>query len=102
MELFRANPDNFDLVITDLTMPLMTGEQLAREMIAIKADVPIIICSGHSEAIGSEKAQAMGVKELLMKPISLPEMSQKVRMVLDAALASRESLATLAVDSSPS
>jgi len=105
LELFRANPDAFDLVITDLTMPLMTGEHLAREMIAIKADVPIIICSGHSEAIGSEKAQAMGVKELLMKPISLPEMSQKVRRVLDASrasLASREGLPSAAVDLSPS
>jgi YesN/AraC family two-component response regulator len=66
-------------------MPQMSGEQLAREMIAINPEIPIIICSGYSEMMGREKAAALGVKELLMKPITIAEMSQKVRKVLDAA-----------------
>jgi CheY-like chemotaxis protein len=85
VELFRTNHEAYDLVITDLTMPQMSGEQLAREMIAINPEIPIIICSGYSEMMGREKAAALGVKELLMKPITIAEMSQKVRKVLDAA-----------------
>ncbi len=85
VELFRTNHEAYDLVITDLTMPQMSGEQLAREMIAINPEIPIIICSGYSEMMGRERAAALGVKELLMKPITIAEMSQKVRKVLDAA-----------------
>jgi CheY-like chemotaxis protein len=85
LELFRTNHEAYDLVVTDLTMPQMNGEQLAREMMAINPEIPIIICSGYSEMMGREQAAALGVKELLMKPITIAEMSQKVRKVLDAA-----------------
>ena len=62
----------------------LTGEQLARELTAIEPRVPIIMCSGFSEQIGWEAFQAIGVKALLTKPITLAEMAQKVRQVLDA------------------
>lgn len=89
LELFRNDSGAYDLVITDLTMPRMTGEQFAGELLAIDPEIPVIICSGYSEAIGIEKARALGVKELLMKPITVAEISKKVRQVLDAAAARR-------------
>jgi len=92
LELFRTNPHACDLVITDLTMPHLTGDQLAREMIAINPSIPIIICSGFSERIGRAQAKAMGIKEVLMKPITIAEMSAKVRKVLDASVASTQGL----------
>lgn len=90
LELFATDPQAFDLVITDMMMPEMTGDQLARKLLAIKPDLPIIMCSGFSEQIGSEEILAIGVKELLNKPITIVELSQKVRTVLDAARSSRQ------------
>jgi len=84
LKVFTENPKGFDLVISDLNMPDMAGDQLAREMLAIRADIPIIICTGFSEKIGLNEARAIGVKEFLMKPIAASEMSRKVRKVLDA------------------
>ncbi len=85
LDAFRANPDGFDLVITDMTMPIMTGERLAEEMMRIEPDIPIIICTGFSERINREKAEAIGVKGLLMKPISKFDIGKMVRSVLDSA-----------------
>ncbi len=85
LELFAADPEAFDLVITDLTMPNLTGDRLARELMAIKPTLPVIICSGFSERIGQEMAKAIGVKALLMKPIAIEELARKVRGVLDAS-----------------
>jgi len=85
LALFRTDSNGYDLVITDLTMPQMTGEQLARELVAINPRIPIIICSGFSERLEREQVKAIGVQELLMKPITIAEMSHKVRTVLDAA-----------------
>jgi len=83
LEAFRANSDAFDLVITDMTMPNMTGDQLARELITIRPDIPVIICTGFSERISQNRAAAMGVKGFLMKPIIKLEMARMVRKVLD-------------------
>jgi len=66
-----------------MVMPNMTGEALAREMLAIRADLPIVICTGFSEKIGSEEAMAMGIKGFLMKPVGKGEMARTVRKVLD-------------------
>ena len=85
LEIFRASPDSFDLVVTDMNMPNMTGDRLAGELIAIRQDIPVIICTGFSERISSAEAKALGVKEFLMKPITLSEMAEKVRKVLDEA-----------------
>jgi YesN/AraC family two-component response regulator len=71
------------MVITDMTMPNLTGEQLAKELISIRQDIPIIVCTGFSERINQEKAQAMGIKGFLLKPVIKSEMAKIVRRVLD-------------------
>ncbi|WP_448873942.1 Cache 3/Cache 2 fusion domain-containing protein [Desulfobulbus propionicus] len=83
LQLFRADPEAFDLVMTDMTMPNMTGDQLATELLALRPDMPIIICSGFSERVSREQAKGIGVKYFLRKPITLLEISHKVRAALD-------------------
>jgi CheY-like chemotaxis protein len=85
LEIFRASPDAFNLVVTDMNMPNMTGDRLAAELIAIRPGIPIIICTGFSERISSAEVKALGVKEFLMKPITVSELTEKVRKVLDEA-----------------
>ena len=82
---FKTNPENFDLVISDMTMPNMTGDQLAREILSIKPAMPIIICTGFSERVNKEQAEVIGVKGFLMKPVGKYDMAQMVRNVIDAA-----------------
>jgi len=84
LELFRAEPDRFDLVITDMTMPRMTGDKLAQELIKIRPDIPVILCTGHSRLVSEEKAKDMGIWAFVMKPISIRAMAETVRRVLDA------------------
>ncbi|MDP2992419.1 MAG: response regulator, partial [Deltaproteobacteria bacterium] len=83
LEAFRAQPGKFDLVITDQTMPNMTGETLAKELLIIRPDIPIIICTGYSESITKEKVKAMGIRELIMKPVVRSELARIIRHVLD-------------------
>ena len=85
LKLFRAHSDRFDLVITDMTMPQMTGDQLAREVTAIREDIPVILCTGFSYKIAEDKTWNTSIKGLLMKPIVRSEMAQMVRKVLDGA-----------------
>ncbi|MDO9079898.1 MAG: response regulator, partial [Desulfuromonadales bacterium] len=87
LKLFRADPQSFDLVITDQTMPHLTGEMLAREMLALRADLPIILCSGmgvsgHSR-VSLERARAVGIRELVTKPFEREEMTRVIRQLLD-------------------
>jgi len=82
---FKLDPNSFDLVISDMTMPNMTGDQLAKELLSIKSDIPIIICTGFSARINKEQAEAIGVKGFLMKPVVKSDMAQMVRKVLDEA-----------------
>ncbi|MCG8683907.1 MAG: response regulator, partial [Desulfobacterales bacterium] len=74
---------SFDLVISDMTMPYMTGDRLAKELLSIRSEIPIIICTGFSERINKEKAEAIGVEGFLMKPVIKSELAKKVREVLD-------------------
>ncbi len=83
LEAFRGNPDSFDIVITDMTMPNMTGDLFAKELMKIKPVIPIIICTGFSERMNPEKAEEIGIKGILMKPIVRGEMAHMVRKVLD-------------------
>jgi CheY-like chemotaxis protein len=83
LDEFTALPEKFDLVITDMTMPKMTGDQLARKMMDIKPDIPVILCTGYSEAITEEKALAMGIDRFIMKPIVKDELANTIRTVLD-------------------
>ena len=74
-----------DLVITDQTMPHITGAELARELLRIRPDIPIILCTGYSELITPEKVKALGVRELLMKPVSMSVLSGTILKVLEKA-----------------
>lgn len=85
LELFRAQPDNFDLVITDYTMPNMTGSELANQILAIRPGMPIVLCTGFSEVFTEEKAKALGIGGYVMKPISINDLARICRSVLDQA-----------------
>jgi PAS domain S-box-containing protein len=84
LELFRAKPGEFDLVITDMTMPNMTGKELAQKLIAIRRDIAVILCTGFSELITDEQARAMGIRALVMKPILKAEIGATIRRVIDS------------------
>lgn len=83
LELFSGKPDYFDLVITDYTMPNITGAVLAREMIRIRPGLPVILCTGFTDRMNSEKARDIGIREVLMKPLNQCELARAVRNVLD-------------------
>jgi CheY-like chemotaxis protein len=83
LELFKVKSDKFDLVITDMTMPGMTGYQLTREILKIRPGIPIILCTGYSKQITEEKAKAIGIKAFAMKPVVARELAEIVRKVLD-------------------
>nr|MDA8403587.1 response regulator [Desulfobacteraceae bacterium] len=83
LELFKADPEKFDLIITDMTMPKMTGAKLAQEILAVRPDMPMILCTGFSESINEEKALGIGFKEYVMKPISIDQIARSIRRVLD-------------------
>jgi PAS domain S-box-containing protein len=83
LAVFRQSPDIFDLILTDMTMPVMTGDKLAVEIMQIRPEIPIIICTGYSSAISSESALEMGIKAFLYKPIVEMDLATTVRQVLD-------------------
>ena len=86
LEAFKADRlGPTTLVITDMSMPNMTGDRLARELVAIRSDVPVIVCTGFSERMNHEKAEAFGIKGFLMKPVVKSEMAHMIRRVLDEA-----------------
>jgi CheY-like chemotaxis protein len=85
LEVFRAAPQRFDLVITDQTMPNMTGETLARELRRLRPDIPLILCTGFSHTMSAEKAQALQLNTFLMKPLATRDLAVAIRQVLDAS-----------------
>ncbi len=82
LELFHCYPNRFDLVVTDMSMPNMTGLEMAKKMMEIHKDIPIILCTGFSEVISAEKARAMGIREYVMKPVMMKDLAVTVRRVL--------------------
>lgn len=68
---FKKDPNQYDLIITDMTMPKMTGEKLAREMMSIRENIPVILCTGYSELISEKKAAAIGIRAYVMKPLEV-------------------------------
>ena len=90
LETFRMAPDTYDLVVTDMTMPNMNGDKLAAELIKIRPDIPVIICTGYSKKMTKELAAKMGIKALVYKPVDKADLAGKVRMVLDEAKGSTE------------
>jgi PAS domain S-box-containing protein len=85
LEDFRQDPDQYDLVITDMTMPDMTGDKLAREIMDIRPDMPVILCTGYSELITEESAKEKGIRELVMKPLVTGQLAKTIRRVLDGS-----------------
>jgi PAS domain S-box-containing protein len=83
LEVFRKAPAQFDLVITDQTMPRMTGYELAGRILEARQDMPIILCTGYSESISEEKARQLGIRGFIMKPINRAEIARTVRAALD-------------------
>ncbi len=83
LDYFSTHPELFDLIITDMTMPKMTGDKLAQNIMKIRPDMPVILCSGFSDLINEEKAKAQGIKEYIHKPVSLKLLSHTLRNVLD-------------------
>jgi CheY-like chemotaxis protein len=79
LEAFKSQPERFDLVITDMTMPQMTGDRLAQELLRIRPGLPVILCTGFSQRISDQKAKELGVKALVMKPLVMREIAGKVR-----------------------
>ncbi len=80
---FKANPGNFDLVISDKGMPNMTGDQLARELISIRPEIPVIICTGFYDENDEKRSMDLGVKGFLKKPVATGDLAEMVRKVLD-------------------
>ena len=83
IELFRTRPNDFDLVITDMTMPNLTGDKLAIELIKIRPDIPVVLCTGYSKKISDEIASEIGIKAFAYKPIAKADLAKTVRKVLD-------------------
>lgn len=85
LELFKSRADDFDLIITDMTMPNMTGDQLAIELMKIRSDIPVILCTGYSKKISDELAADIGIKAFAFKPMLKEALAKTVRKVLDGA-----------------
>ncbi|MGD9351179.1 MAG: PAS domain S-box protein, partial [Desulfobacterales bacterium] len=84
LNLFKADPNRFDLVITDIVMPNMTGDKLADEMMGIRPDIPIVLCTGYSEKFTRQQASEMGINTFLMKPLVMQDLAGTVRQALTA------------------
>jgi len=84
LHLFKLEPEGFDLVITDMTMPDMTGDTLAVELMKIRPDLPVVLCTGFSEQIDEERALAMGLRAFLLKPLTRRNLGETVRDVLNS------------------
>ena len=85
LETFQNEPDQFDIVVTDQTMPGMTGSVLSRRILQIRPDIPIILCTGYSTIISEEKAKKMGIKEFAFKPVTQKDLALLIRKVLDGS-----------------
>ena len=83
LELFKEKKDHFDLVITDMTMPHMTGEKLAEQLMQLRPDIPVILCTGFSFMIDEQKALNMGIRAFISKPMLKQEIAETIRQVLD-------------------
>ena len=83
LDLFRTEPERFDLVITDMTLPKMTGIDLTREILQIRPNMPVILCSGLRDAQTEEQVKSLGIKAYCAKPLTRKDLSRVVRDTLD-------------------
>ena len=84
LETFASQPDQFDLVITDMTMPQMTGDRLARQIWTIRPGIPVILCTGYNEMISEDKAISMGIRKFILKPVDKDELAAAIRSAFDS------------------
>jgi len=85
LEVFKADPKKFDIVISDVSMPKMSGDKLAVEMIKIRPGIPILLCTGYSKSMTDEKTKSLGIKGFIEKPLVIKDLARKIREVLDKA-----------------
>jgi DNA-binding response OmpR family regulator len=83
LDVFLSSPHSYDLLITDMTMPGMTGSDLAKAVKAARADLPVILCTGYNEQISEENAQSLGIQALIMKPVGMQQLAETIRGVLE-------------------
>lgn len=83
LRIFQSNPDAFDVVLTDQTMPGMTGSELARHILQLRPDIPIILCTGYSSLIDEESAKAMGIKEFVLKPLTRQTIARLLHKIIN-------------------
>ena len=83
LDIFRNNPREFDLIITDQTMPEMTGLELVEQLIRIRPDIPVILCTGYMEMIAEDNSGSLGIGAYVMKPVRISDISVKIRKLLD-------------------
>lgn len=83
LEIFKKNPENFDLVITDLTMPRMSGLKLVEEIKTVRKNIPVILCTGYSDEIKPDEIKKLGIERLLKKPVSISKMTSAIRDIMD-------------------
>ena len=83
LEAFKSKPKGFDLVITDMTMPGLTGLELSLELLKLNPSISVILCTGYSSLILKEDADKIGIREFCMKPLSISQLANTVRKVLD-------------------
>ena len=89
---FRSDPEKFDLIITDLTMPQLTGLDLAKAIYGIRPDIPIILCTGYGDAIALDRARDLGISQIILKPIMPAQLAETIRQLLDSKKAGATNL----------
>jgi CheY-like chemotaxis protein/two-component sensor histidine kinase len=82
LETFRTQPDAFDLVITDQTMPELTGVNLAREVFRVRPDMPVILYTGYSETLDEEEVRSIGIRDFALKPLTVRDLAERIRRAL--------------------
>lgn len=82
-DIFKAAPDDFSILVSDQSMPGMTGDALACRVMELRPGFPVIICTGYSETLDEEKALSLGIKAMLMKPMDLVTLSKTIRRTLE-------------------
>jgi PAS domain S-box-containing protein len=92
LDVFRSNPGEFDLVITDLTMPQMSGVRLASELLRIRPDLPVILCTGNTDNVNPHEVGLIGIRDILTKPVTIQDLANSVRNALDGSAAATRAL----------
>ena len=84
LRIFKDNPDDFDLIFTDLAMPKMPGDELTKEVRSIRQDIPVIVCSGLTQSLTADRVKELGINAVLNKPLLKKDMAMIVRKALDS------------------